>query len=101
MFFAEQEIKEPQKNIATSILVTEGDLPLVSVRLTDSISKDNILDVFAAIKKISVHAPVFSGQVLIENILGLGVDVLLAQKTSRESLENNLKEQNTLVKLKS
>ncbi len=85
MLFAEQEIKDPQRNIATSILVTKGDLPLVSVRLTDSISKDKILDVVAAIKKMSVHAPVISGQVLIENVLGLGVDVISTKNIKRIS----------------
>ena len=85
MLFAEQEIKDPQRNIATSILVTEGDLPLVSVRLTDSISKEKILDVVAEIKNISVQAPVSTGQVLIENVLNLDVDVISTKNIKKIS----------------
>lgn len=64
MIFAEQEITDSQRNIANSILVKDGDLPLVSVRLTQPISKDKILDVVKVIKPVSVHAPLSSGQVL-------------------------------------
>ena len=37
--YAEQEITDPRRNIATSVLVDGGELPLASVRLTAPIPK--------------------------------------------------------------
>lgn len=40
--YAIQELTDPQRNIATSVLVTGGELPLASVRLTRPIPKNRI-----------------------------------------------------------
>jgi CxxC motif-containing protein len=74
--YAEQEILHPMRNIASSVLVTGGELPLVSVRLTAPVPKERIFDVMAEIKKQRLVAPVHRGQVVIGNVLGLGSDVI-------------------------
>jgi CxxC motif-containing protein len=74
--YVEQEILDPQRNIATSVLVDNGNIPLVSVRLTGSIPKARIFDVINEIKKIRLTAPVNMNQVLINNVLGLNCDVI-------------------------
>ncbi|MDO4267150.1 MAG: DUF1667 domain-containing protein [Eubacteriales bacterium] len=74
--YVRQELTDPKRNIATSVLVKGGELPLVSVRLTAPIPKRYIFDAMEQIKKVSLQAPVKSGAVVIENLLGLGVDVI-------------------------
>lgn len=74
--YINQEVIDPKRNIATSVKVIGGDIPLVSVRLTSVISKDSIFDTMNEIKKIQIEAPVKIGQVLIPNVLNLGVDVI-------------------------
>lgn len=74
--YVEQELINPQRNMATSVLVENGELPLVSVRLTQVIPKDKIFDVMNEIKKIRLVAPVGSKQVVISNVLGLNSDVI-------------------------
>ena len=78
--YVAQELFHPTRNIASSVLVSGGEIPLVSVRLTTPIPKERIFDVMAEIKKKRLTAPVRSGQVVIENVLGLGSDVI-ATKT--------------------
>jgi len=80
--YVEQELTDPQRNIATSMLVENGILPLVSVRLTKSVPKVRIFDVIQAVKQIKVVAPVKIEQVIIENILGLGSDVIATKNVS-------------------
>jgi CxxC motif-containing protein len=77
--YAEQELTDPHRSIASSVLLEGGSLPLVSVRLTSTIPKGKIFDVIAVIKKVHLKAPVFIGQVAIENVLGLGSDVIVTK----------------------
>jgi CxxC motif-containing protein len=74
--YVNQELTDPQRNIATSVLVSGGELPLASVRLTRAIPKNRIFDVMTEIKKIHLEAPVQSGQIIIPDVLGLGSDVI-------------------------
>ena len=74
--YVKQEITSPRRNIASSVRVENGTLPLVSVRLTSPIPKDLIFAVMSEIKKIKMQAPVSLGQVLLENVLGLSCDVI-------------------------
>ncbi|MDM8245545.1 DUF1667 domain-containing protein [Collinsella tanakaei] len=77
--YVTQEIENPMRNIATSVLVDGGDLPLASVRLTDVIPKDRIFDVMAEIHTVELSAPVHEGDIAIHDVLGLGVDVIVTK----------------------
>lgn len=74
-----QELTDPRRTIATSILVTGGELPLASVRLTAPIPKDRIMDAMAEIRRYKVTAPVQAGTVVIHDIFGLGSDVIVTK----------------------
>ncbi len=78
--YVKQELTDPRRSIATSVLVKGGVLPLASVRLTNSIPKDRILDAVTEIKRCSLTAPVFSGTVIIKNILGYNSDVIVTKE---------------------
>ena len=81
--YVQQELTDPQRNIATSVLVKGGILPLASVRLTNPIPKGQIFNVMAEIKKVVLTAPVEAGRVIIENCLGLGTDVIVTKEIPR------------------
>jgi CxxC motif-containing protein len=81
--YVRQELFAPQRNIASSVKVEGGNLPLVSVRLTEAIPKEKIFEVMDQIKKVKVEAPVAIGQVIIPNVLGLGRDVIATKHVSR------------------
>ncbi len=81
--YVRQEVTAPMRNIATSVLVEGGDMPLVSVRLSEPIPKARIFDVVQAIHELRLAAPVEQGSVLIEDILGLGADVLATRSVGR------------------
>ncbi len=84
--FANQEINDPHRNIATSVLVKGGEMPLASVRLTAPIPKARIFDVMKEIRKAEYDAPVTSGQILSKNILNLGADVICTKQVERVKL---------------
>jgi CxxC motif-containing protein len=78
--YVEQELIDPQRNIATSVLVEGGTLPLVSVRLTQMIPKARIFDVMNEIKTVKLVAPVAMGQIVIKNVLGLTSDIVATKQ---------------------
>lgn len=77
--YVRQELTDPQRNIATSVLVEGGVLPLASVRLTSPIPKKEIFNAMAEIRKVSVKAPVEAGTVVIKSILGYDSDVIVTK----------------------
>ena len=81
--YAEQEIKNPMRNIASSVLVKGGDLPLCSVRLSATIPREKIPEVMEEIRRITVSAPVSIGDVLAPNVLGLGSDVIATRNIEK------------------
>ena len=74
--YVTNELLHPMRNIASSVLVSGSDHPLVSVRLSGMIPKDRIFDVMKQIKAVRLQAPVSRGSVVISDVLGLGVDVI-------------------------
>lgn len=74
--FVKQELINPMRNIATSVVVNNGELPLVSVRLSKLIPRHKIFDVMKEIGKVKLDAPVEIGQVVIKNVLDLDSDVI-------------------------
>jgi len=64
--WAEQELINPMRTIASSILVEGGDFPLVSVRTDCAIPLASIMDVMKAIKSTRIKAPVNIGDVLLQ-----------------------------------
>jgi CxxC motif-containing protein len=78
--YVRQEQTNPKRTISSSVLVEGGELPLVSVRLTEPVPKGKIFEVMEEIKKLKVKAPVHSEEVLIKDILGLGSDVIATKE---------------------
>ena len=70
---------DPQRNIATSVLVKGGILPLASVRLTNPIPRDRIFDAVSEIKKYTLTAPVKAGTVVIPRLMGYDTDVIVTK----------------------
>ncbi len=82
--YVEQELTDPRRNIATSILVKNGELPLASVRLTNPIPKGEIGKAMEEIRKISLEAPVKAGTIVISEILGYESDVIVTKTVERD-----------------
>lgn len=77
--YVRQELTAPKRTIATSVAVSGGELPLVSVRVDAPIPKEQIFRVMEEINRHTVTAPVTIGQILIENVCGLGSNVIITK----------------------
>ena len=77
--YAISELTNPVRSITSSIRVRNRDDLLVSVKTSGQIPKGKIFEVMEEINKLSVDAPIRIGDVAKENILGLGVDILITK----------------------
>lgn len=85
--YVRQELTDPQRNIATSVPVEGGELPLTSVRLNRPIPKARIFPVMEAIRTVKLQAPVAIGQVALADVCGLGADVIVTKNVARRENE--------------
>ena len=83
--YARNEALDPRRMLTTSVLVENGEWPLVSVKSSQPIPKEKLFLVLKDIKKTKVKAPVKSGQIVVKNVANVGLDII-ATKTVVKSL---------------
>jgi CxxC motif-containing protein len=81
--WARQEIVNPMRTIASSVLVEDGDLPMVSVRTDSPIPLKKIFEVMKEIKAARVNAPVRIGDVIIEKVAGLTCNIIATRNVKK------------------
>ncbi len=74
--YAIEEVRDPKRIVMSVVKCVNGDLPTVSVKTSRPVPKRAIWDVMKLLAQIEVEAPVEVGQVIVENVLGLGVDIV-------------------------
>lgn len=81
--YVKQELVDPKRTITSTIKVNNGELKVVPVKSSDSISKNLMFDVMNEINKTVVEAPIDMHQILIKNVCGSGVDIIAAKEIKK------------------
>lgn len=74
--YAKSEVTAPERILTSSVAVKNGEFVLASVKTAKPIPKQLLRDAVKEIAKIKVDAPVNVGDVVMQNILKTGVDVV-------------------------
>jgi|YelNatPaOPRAMG01_1025707.scaffolds.fasta_scaffold13067_1 CxxC motif-containing protein len=74
--YARDEVTDPKRVLTSSVKVVGGKMSLVSVKTDRTIPKRLIRDTMSIIKSRKVKAPVKMGDVIVENILDTGSNVV-------------------------
>jgi CxxC motif-containing protein len=93
--FAVDELTNPTRTISSTVKTIFPQVPVLPVRVSAEIPKSRIFDVMAEINKVVVTAPVARGDVIIPNVLGLGVDVISTSTMHEGERETHAKSQRT------
>ena len=80
--YAIQEIENPTRILTSAVLAEGLSLKMVPVRTDKPIPKSKIMEAMSEIKKIRLKSPVKAGFVIVENFLGLGVNLLSTRNAS-------------------
>ena len=81
--YAIYEALDPRRVLTSSILVEGGEWPLVSVKSSKPVPKNEIFDVLKEIKKVKINAPVKIGKTIIKDVAGTDIDII-ATKTIKK-----------------
>ena len=85
--FAEDEMTCPKRTFSTTVRTAWKDVPVLPVRISQEIPKENIFDVMEVINRTTVRQSIGRDDVLIPNVLGLGADVIVTSDCLKEYLE--------------
>ena len=80
MEFGLKEVIEPSRILTGRVLLKNGTIKHLPVKTTGVIPKDKVDEVMKIFNFAEVSAPIKRGDVIIENVLGLGVDVVATRK---------------------
>lgn len=74
--YARKEVTDPTRIVTSTVRVSRGSIPMVSVKTKEDIPKDKIFECVRALKGIQVPAPVYIGDIILKNVADTGVDIV-------------------------
>jgi len=83
--YAHTECTAPTRTLTTTMHVTGGSLPIIPVRSQTPVPKGMMFDFMKAINSVGVEAPVNIGDVVLENVLGMGINIIATRNMPRAS----------------
>ena len=84
--FAISEMTEPKRTICSTVRTVFADAPVLPVKVSVDIPKDRIFDVMREINSVVLTQRISGGDAVIENVLGLGVDVISTSNVLNENI---------------
>lgn len=91
--YARSEVENPMRILTSSVLTQGLSLKMIPVRTDMPIPKTKLFDAMNEIKKIKITQPVLVGDIIVNNFLGLGVN-LVATRASTDEIMKKLQERN-------
>lgn len=77
--YAEREMKDPRRMVASTVKVSGSVHPLLPVYTTAPFPKPRIAELMVELRKLELQAPVRMSQVVIANALGTGIDIIASR----------------------
>lgn len=74
--YGRKEVTNPTRIVTTTVRVCGGRENMVSVKTQTDIPKDKIFDCIYALKDITLAAPVYIGDVILQNVADTGISVI-------------------------
>lgn len=71
-----KEMTNPTRMVPSTVKIRNGILSRLPVKTSEGVPKDMIFKCMDEINKVEVEAPIKVGDVIIENILGTGVNIV-------------------------
>ncbi|MGM9591248.1 MAG: DUF1667 domain-containing protein [Oscillospiraceae bacterium] len=84
--FAISEMTAPKRTICSVVKTVFAGAPVLPVRVSADIPKEMIFDVMGEINSVTLTERIGRGDVVIENVLGLGVDVISTSDLLKQNI---------------
>lgn len=76
--YARKEVTNPTRIVTTTVRVDGGKVPMINVKTEQDIPKDKIFECIAALRGVTMKAPVHIGDIILENVADTGVNIVVA-----------------------
>ena len=76
--YARKEVTNPTRIVTTTVRVDGGKVPMIKVKTERDIPKDKIFECIAALRGVTMKAPVHIGDIILENVADTGVNIVAA-----------------------
>ena len=76
--YARKEVTNPTRIVTTTVRVDGGKVPMINVKTEQDIPKDKIFECIAALRGVTMKAPIHIGDIVLENVAGIGVNIVAA-----------------------
>jgi len=83
--FAHDEMTNPKRTLTSSVRTAMPGYPVVSVRTSGDIPKAVIPQLMDLLRSITVRAYLPSGSIVLENVLGTGVNIITTTAMIKET----------------
>jgi CxxC motif-containing protein len=80
--YAIQETENPMRILTSAVVAQKLYMKMVPVRTDKPIPKAKLAEAMKEIKKIRLNSPVKPGSIIVENFLGLGVNLISTRSVS-------------------
>lgn len=81
--FAKTEVSRPERVLATTVVIHNGDEQLLPVRTKTAIPFDKHAEAMHLLRTTAIYAPIKMGDVVVRNILNTGVDVVASMDVAK------------------
>lgn len=81
--YAKTELTHPTRTLTSTVKVMSEIEVRLPVKSNKPLPKERIFDAMEVINKTCVKAPIYIGDVVIKNILGLDVDIIATKDINR------------------
>lgn len=84
--YARKEVTDPRRTVTSTVAVTGGEIPVVSVKTASDIPKNKISDCMLQLNNVHIAAPVHIGDVILKNVADTGVDVVATRTVNKKEI---------------
>lgn len=77
--YVKSESTDPRRTLTTTVNITGAKHPLLPVWTEKPVPKDKVLAIAAELRKITLKSPVKAGQIVLENVLNTGINVITSK----------------------
>jgi CxxC motif-containing protein len=82
--YAKTECTNPVRTLTTTVRVENGKMPVLPVKSQKPLPKGMLFDCMKCINTAKAKAPVAIGDMIVENILGTGINIVAAGNVSEK-----------------
>ena len=96
--YGKNELRNPTRMLTSTVCIDGGIYPRLPVKTSRAIPKGMLFQAMDEIAKVRLTAPVRCGQVLIENLLGTGADLVASRDMAAQKYRHHSRGGNAFLR---